>query len=151
MRDAFVSAGEDPWIGPRAIAHSDPLAYAMLLRGWAQGDDLPGGWVPSDEFWIVDDDLVLGECGVRHRLTPELWQLGGHIGYIVDPAYRNRGIATLALRECLKVLAAIGVAEALVTCDDTNAASARVIEKCGGRRIDDSGPRRRYLIPLPTP
>jgi len=93
--------------------------------------------------------VVVGECEVRHRLTPSLREFGGHIGYIVHPTHRNRGIATFALRRCLSVLADRGETEALVTCAASNSASARVIEKCCGRRIEDSASgRQRFCIAL---
>jgi predicted acetyltransferase len=98
-------------------------------------------------YWVLLDDVVVGHCDVRHPLTSKLEKFGGHIGYHVHPDYRNRGIATYALREALKALAAKGETEALVTCAHDNMPSIRVIEKCGGVRIEDSM-RRRYLIPV---
>ncbi len=146
MRDAFVAAGEDHWTGQdQEIAHRDPAGYAEALRDWSAGRNLPPNRMPFDAFWILLGDVVVGQCGIRHPLTPKLEAFGGHVGYDVHPAYRNRGIATFALREALKFLATKGVAEALVTCAHENAASIRVIEKCGGRRIDDST-RRRYTV-----
>ncbi len=152
MRDACVAAGEDPWPDHKVIAHDDVIGYARLLNEQAAGKNLPDGWVPADTFWILDGPEVVAECDVRHRLTPHLRDLGGHIGYVVHPLHRGRGVATFALRECLKVLAARGETEALLTCAAANAASIRVIENCGGRRIDDSSTgRRRYVIALAAP
>jgi predicted acetyltransferase len=147
LRDAFTAHGEDEWIGQDAVAHRDPAAYIDLLLGWSAGVNLPEGWGPADVYWILLGDAVVGHCDVRHPLTPRLERVGGHIGYHVHPDYRNRGIATFALREGLAALAAKGVTEALVTCSHDNAASIRVIEKCGGVRIADST-RRRYRIPI---
>ena len=158
MRDAFVAAGDDRWCAgtnhPKtAVAHTNVDAYIALMNAWSRGEDLPEGWVPCDHFWIVNDGTVVGEIAVRHRLTEWLRQVGGHIGYDVHPAHRNRGIATAALREALNVLAERGETEALITCALDNVASARVIEKCGGVRIEDSTEprmptRRRYVIAL---
>ena len=155
MRDAFVAAGDDRW-GPKknhpatAIAHADVAAYVDLLDRWSRGIDVPAGWVPTSEFWIVDDGEVVGELGLRHHLNDWLQQVGGHIGYDVHPERRNRGIATFALREALKIAAEMRIHQVLLTCLDDNAASIRVIEKCGGTRIEDArydGPkRRRYLM-----
>lgn len=151
MRDAFVSIGEDHWTGEdQEIAHRDPVAYAEALRDWTEGRNLPPNRMPFDAFWIVMGDVVVGQCGVRHPLTPKLEAFGGNVGYDTHPAHRNKGIATFALREALKFLRSKGVAEALVTCAHDNAASIRVIEKCGGRRIADTA-RRRYLLPTGEP
>jgi predicted acetyltransferase len=153
MRDAVLRTGYDGWKAPgSAAAHTDVYAYVDAIQHWAKGEQLPRGWVPGDIFWIVEREGVVGEMAVRHRLTDYLREVGGHIGYLTHPEHRNRGVATFALREGLKVIASLGIGEALVTCLDTNVASARVIEKCGGVRIEDSslpGPkRRRYVISL---
>lgn len=158
MRDAFLADGDDRWSPPKAlevttIAHTDVIGYIHLVNDWAEGKNLPNGWVPADEFWIVKDGVVVGSVGIRHRLNDWLSKFGGHIGYDVHPAYRNQGIATAALKEALLLLAQRGEPEALVTCNDDNLASARVIEKCGGVRISDSPTaegvvKRRYVIAL---
>ena len=147
MRDAFTAAGEDDWTGGAVIAHGDPAGYLEILRSWSEGKNLPPDWCPADCYLIFHEDVVIGQLDVRHPLTDHLKQYGGNIGYNVHPEYRNRGIATWALRAALEMLAAKGVAEALLTCGHDNAASIRVIEKCGGRRIADST-RRRYLVPV---
>ena len=154
MRDAFVAAGEASWTGIEAVAHADVPAYLKLLEGWREGVRLPAFWEPgpADRFWIVLGDDVVGEIDLRHRVNDALRNIGGHIGYHVHPAYRNLGIATEALRLALDTFREYGHSEALLTCSDDNAASVRVIEKCGGRRIADAignGPkRRRYSIDL---
>jgi predicted acetyltransferase len=146
MRDAFMSGGDDRWPRSMKMAHSDPVAYAEMLRGWSKEKSLPDGFVRADVFWIILNDIVVGECHVRHVLTPALEKFGGNIGYHVHPEYRNRGIATFALRAALGVAARIGMQEALLTCAPENGASIRVIEKFGSRRIDDTQ-HRRYLVP----
>lgn len=140
MRDALMASGYDGWVGMEAVAHHDPLAYVALLRDWSEGHNLPASRQPgpADAFWITEGDTVVGQCDVRHTLSPKFELFGGHIGYSVHPAYRNKGIATFAVREVLSVLAKAGLSEALVTCADDNVASIRVIEKCGGRRIADT-------------
>jgi predicted acetyltransferase len=45
---------------------------------------------------------------------------------------RRRGYATEILRQALTIANAHGIDPVLVTCDDTNIASATVIERCGG-------------------
>jgi predicted acetyltransferase len=147
MRDAFVAAGEDEWDGGAVIAHTDPIDYLETLRSWSDGKNLPPNWCPADCYLIFAEDVVVGQLDIRHPLTEHLKQYGGNIGYNVHPSYRNRGIATWALRAALGMLATKAITEALLTCAHDNAASIRVIEKCGGRRITDST-RRRYLIPI---
>lgn len=125
--------------------------YVDRCEADREGRDLPPGYVPATFLvGVVDGDLV-GRVSVRHRLNEHLAHVGGHIGYGVRPAYRRRGYATAMLREALVIARGLGIDAALVTCDDTNAASARVIERCGGVLQDvvqDDGSRvRRYLVP----
>lgn len=154
MRDAVLAVGENAWNGHGTeIAWNDVHAYIKATNDWAKGANLPHNWIPTSTYWIVDNGEVVGELEVRHRLLPRLREMGGHIGYHTHPEHRGKGIATYALQQGLKILAAMGTTAALITCGDSNAASARVIEKCGGVRVRDSAipgfePRRRYVVPL---
>jgi predicted acetyltransferase len=109
--------------------------------------ELPAGFVHSTQLWWVDGDEYLGRISVRHRLTEWLLEFGGHIGYGVRPSARRRGHATAMLRACLPVAHRLGIDPALVTCDDTNVASRRVIEAAGGVFEDQRGEKLRYWVP----
>jgi predicted acetyltransferase/N-acetylglutamate synthase-like GNAT family acetyltransferase len=160
MRDAHTSIGENEWIyRGEEIAHSDPHAYVDLMTDRAYGRNIPKGWVRTDEFWIVESGEVVGMLSVRPELNDWLRTIGGHIGYAIHPQHRRRGLATFALKNGLQILGYLGVDEALVTCRPDNVASIRVIEKCGGCRIEDASildrpelnGRRRYLVPTRQP
>lgn len=117
----------------------------------AAGTDLPSGRVPADLLLAEVDGQVVGRVSVRHRLTPFLLEVGGHVGYAVGPRYRRRGHATEILRQALARLRDLGVARVLVTCDADNVGSARVIEACGGvledvRSVLGHPPKRHYWI-----
>lgn len=154
MRDAVIAAGEDAWNGHGTeIARKDIEGYIRAAKDWAQGKNVPENWVATSRFWIIESGEVLGELEIRHHLLARLRVMGGHIGYHTHPLHRGKGVATYALREGLKILAHMGVRAALITCADSNAASARVIEKCGGIRVQDAEVagferRRRYVVPL---
>ena len=125
--------------------------YVERCAAHREGRDLPPGYVPATFLvGVVGDDLV-GRLSVRHELNDYLARVGGHIGYGVRPAFRRRGYATAMLREGLALARGLGIESALVTCDDRNAASAAVIERCGGILQDvlpEGGSRvRRYLVP----
>ena len=123
--------------------------YGLLSRMKAGGYPTPG-IVPMDSYFIEGNGRILGELYIRHRLSPRLEQIGGHVGYKVRPSCRNQGVATAALRLALKKLGMMGIQTALVTCRANNHPSARVIEKCGGTRIADAlteqGPEWRYIV-----
>ena len=109
----------------------------------------PAGYVPSTELWWVEDAVVLGRVGIRHRLSPALLEMGGHIGYDVRPSARRRGHATAMLREALIVARGLGIERALVTCSVDNVGSRTVIERNGGVLEDERAGTLRFWVPMP--
>lgn len=107
----------------------------------------PVGYVPSTELWWVEDDEFLGRVGIRHRLTPALLEIGGHIGYDVPPSARRRGHATAMLREALIIARGLGIKRALVTCNVDNVGSRTVIERNGGVLEDQREGKLRFWVP----
>ena len=73
---------------------------------------------------------------VHHELNDALGASGGHIGYDTVPSFRGRGVATEMWRQALPLARSLGLTEVLFTCDDTNAASIRVIERNGGSPLE---------------
>jgi predicted acetyltransferase len=129
--------------------------YLALLEDHRVGQNLPDGHVPAAFLAAVVDEELVGRVSIRFQLNEFLASRGGHIGYGVIEEHRRRGFATAILRLALAVAADNGVAVALLTCDDDNVASFRVIERCGGVlekvAIDDVGvPFRRYWVPTIT-
>jgi len=80
---------------------------------------------------VVDGELV-GRVSIRFDLNDFLLMEGGHIGYGVAPGFRRRGYASAMLGQALVIVRADGVDRVLVTCDDGNVASMKVIERHGG-------------------
>jgi predicted acetyltransferase len=125
--------------------------YLRWLEDCRLGRDLPSGRVPSTFLVAEADGSIVGRTSIRHELNEFLERIGGHIGYGVLPEHRRRGYATEILRQSLIVARAFGVDRVLVTCDDDNAGSIAVIERCGGR-LETVEPRppgppvRRYWI-----
>ncbi|HUB00623.1 MAG TPA: GNAT family N-acetyltransferase [Terracidiphilus sp.] len=152
MLEEFRAAGElHVYSGGFAVAWQGYAPFYSLLMQMKHGGAPTPEIVPMDSYFIEAGGRILGEIYLRHRLTPHLEKIGGHIGYKVRPSRRNCGVATAALRLALGKLRAESMAQALVTCNTTNAASARVIEKCGGVRIGDAQlpgrVERRYWVP----
>lgn len=90
--------------------------------------------VTATNRWIVDGEEFLGAIQLRHELSTDyLLRRGGHIGYGIRPSARGRGLAKLALRGMLDEGCSLGIDRVLVTCLESNAASAATIRRCGGR------------------
>jgi len=60
---------------------------------------------------------------------------------------RRQGHATAMLAAALPVAASLGIDPALVTCDDTNLGSRKVIEGNGGMLEDQRGVKLRFWVP----
>ena len=118
--------------GEALEAHPSFGSFVEELRDHARGRGLPPGWVAAADYWLVDGDTYLGRVQVRTELTDALRRYGGHVGYAIRPSARRQGHGTTALRLALERCGAIGLARVLVTCDETNAASRRIIEANGG-------------------
>ena len=132
---------------------SDFGSLIHRLRLDATGVDLPAGYVPASCFWLVDEHKTLvGVAHFRHSLNAALLYEGGHFGYSVRPTQRNKGYGKIMLRLLLERAKTMGLTRVLLTCDKTNAASARVIQGNGGKldsevpRKDGQGITQRYWI-----
>ncbi|WP_407538776.1 GNAT family N-acetyltransferase [Deinococcus radiomollis] len=106
-----------------------PAHIAALL---ARSHDVLPGRVPETVYWGVADGEYVGRVSLRHFLTPQLEQWGGHIGYGVRPSRRGQGYGHALLGGVLPHARALGLDRVLLHCDETNLASARVIEGAGG-------------------
>jgi predicted acetyltransferase len=140
FRDSFLAAEREfAEVGGLRIAErytellADFSAYVSHLRadkGLAPAEQ--PGWVPDSVFWLVHGNTFIGRVNLRHRLTAQLRRRGGHIGYEIRPSMRRRGYGTQALALTLPCARAIGLRRVLLTCDEDNVASRRVIEVNGG-------------------
>jgi len=140
-------------IRPEAVeSMADPETFAAWVATKSSEEradtPVPDGWVHSTARWVLDGDEVVGSVHLRHELTDHLLEEGGHIGYSVRPSARRRGIASRALAMALEECRARGIDPVLLTCDDANVASARVIEANGGVLEDVRAGTRRYWVAL---
>lgn len=143
-----------PWWlgGDLDLAEADFAAF--VARRLADSHPSVETRVPKTHLWAVAGEHFVGRISIHHELNDALRVEGGHIGYDTVPSFRGRGIATEMLRQALPVARALGLSEVLLTCDDTNAASIRVIEKNGGVLREKKAPgagrplKRYYEIAL---
>ena len=146
---------ENPKVWDFHEAAEDFEAYVKKLTDYARGENLPAGWVAATKSWLVDvDNVVIGASGLRHKLTANLRTYGGHIGYYIRPTKRRQGYGELICRLTIEKAKEMGLRRILITCDDNNTASAKIIENCGGVLNDKvlnegrSIETRRYWIKL---
>ena len=127
-------------------------------QDWSTPVILPDGRlakrVPQTVLWLVDKDRFIGRISLRHGLTEHLRRIGGHIGYAVRKSERRKGYGHLMLQLALPCAKSLGLDKVLITCDDDNLGSSRVIEGAGGVLEDkiriegQQGLERRYWLTL---
>ncbi len=159
-RDSFLGAIEEfeteglPWwAGPEIdLARQDFDAFVAMKR--AEAETRTDLRPPKTHLWAILDDEFVGRIAIFHELTDALARSGGHIGYDTRPLHRRRGLATDMLRHALPIARDLGLDRVLLTCDPSNTASIKVIERNGGVR-DPSHPtapgKLAFWIALPPP
>ncbi|MFB9691236.1 GNAT family N-acetyltransferase [Amycolatopsis plumensis] len=147
----YHEEGLYPELRPADIA--EPQAFRRWLEhlrwaGLLGAADDPRNRTPHRVYWWVEGTRFLGRARLSLRLTEELTQFGGHIGYDIRPTARGQGHATALLQAVLGTAREAGVDRALLTCAPDNHASRRVIERNGGALTDTSpAGRLRYWCP----
>jgi predicted acetyltransferase len=155
LRESFLRAlrefrreGLPWWLGADLETAEQDFA-AFVARKLADSDRGTEAFVRKTHLWAVAEQELVGRISIHHALNDALCVEGGHIGYDTVPSFRGRGVATEMLRQALPVARALGLPSVLLTCDDTNAASIRVIERNGGalhetKALDPNRPPKRY-------
>jgi len=132
----FERAGETQipaYFADRSWPHNE---IVRRFAAWERGEALTDGWVPSTTRFLVEEGRILGVFNLRHVLNDHLRRTGGHVGYAVRPSARGQGFGTHLLEGAKQEARLRGIGRLLVTCDESNAASRRVIEKSGSRLWD---------------
>ena len=121
---------------------------AMLA--FAEGKNLPDGYVPETFFFLWDDDEIVGQFRIRHHLCESLRTGAGHIGYFIAKPFRGKGFGTEGLRLTLEEASRIvPEAEIYLRVNLDNPASLHVMLHNGGRIVaqDES----HYFVRIANP
>ena len=113
----------------------------------SKGIDMPEGYVPQTIYWMYADERPVAYGKLRHRLTDQLLEYGGHIGYSIRPSERGKGYGKLFLSELLKEAARLNLDKVLITCDEDNIRSRRVAEANGGKLEGIKDGHCKYWLP----
>ncbi len=110
-------------------AKLDSHAYLKKRIAYSEGKELPAGWAPISTYFYIESGIICGSIRFRHGTNEYIENVIGHIGYDTLLRARGRGVATKMLRWIVNNIIEHRV---IITCDEDNTASSRVIEKCGG-------------------
>ena len=115
---------------------------------------VPEGLVPSSTYIGVreKDNYIVGMIDIRHYLNDFLKQFGGNIGYSVRKSERNKGYAKQMLKLALEKCKELKIKKVLITCDEDNITSEKVILSANAKFEDirnvDGENKKRFWIDL---
>lgn len=129
--------------------------FGEFLLALRQAESEPlAGMAPATQYWLVAQHAgYLGEVSLRHYLNESLNRFGGHLGYRIRPSQRRKGYGSLLCKLAIEKARQRGIGDILITCDDDNTGSLKIIEANGGVLYDriDNGRgvlTRRYWVYL---
>lgn len=100
------------------------------------GIGLPECFVSSVTFWAVDGDKYIGTVNIRPELSERLKEYGGHIGIVIRKSCRRMGYGENFVKMALEKIFHMGVSEVLLTCEETNIGSKRILEKFNSEKTE---------------
>lgn len=130
------------------ISYNEFLEYLEKNKNMAEGINLKEGLVPQTIYWLVINEKPVGIGKLRDYLTDVLRKNGGHIGYTIRPSERGKGYGTLILSELLKKAKEKGIEKALLTINEDNILSRKVVEGNGAILEDINEGKCRYWIEI---
>lgn len=116
------------------LAESNYEAWLESVTSYTDIANIKENRVPALTYFYIreKDDKIIGMINTRLALNDYLRKEGGHIGYSIRPAERNKRYATKMLYAALKIYDTLGIKQVYITCDKSNVASANVIKNCHG-------------------
>jgi predicted acetyltransferase len=134
--DELRTPGDRIWESMVPLAGEDTTEFvAGLVR--AEASAVPPR-VPTTTHWATISGTVVGRGALRHELTPDLAEFGGHVSFEVRPSYRCKGVAKEMLRQILLTEKAREIGSLLVTCAPSNIGSNKTIQANGGLLVKTS-------------
>ncbi|KGE17076.1 GNAT family N-acetyltransferase [Paenibacillus wynnii] len=124
-----IGPGENGFVNSLKVDNEDAF-NTKLIRNYeySQGLNLLPCHVPQTLYWLYINERPVGYGKLRHFLNDSLLEHGGHIGYVIRPSERNKGYGKILLRELIKEAIYKKIDQVLLTCDERNYPSRKIIE-----------------------
>ena len=123
--------------GLKRIPGGVGLEQAEDAAKWLSGAYVPHYGKVRENIYLAFDKTgrMVGIADLRLEENNFIANFVGRIGYTVRPSERGKGYATEILKAVLEQAEALGMRNVLVTCNEDNVGSAKVIEKAGGKLV----------------
>jgi predicted acetyltransferase len=128
-----INTGENGFVN--SLYSNDLETFQGKLQrnvNMSKGVNLEPQYVPQTIYWLYVNGKPVGYGKLRHYLNDHLLNHGGHIGYVIRPSERGKGYAKMLLEKLLEKAKSMGIDKVLLTCDETNIPSRKVIESNDG-------------------
>ena len=106
-----------------------------------KGDD---ELLPFYYYDIFAGDTVVGKISIRIGSNYHSYY-NGNIGYEIDKKFRGNNYSYKACKLVFQVAKAHGMNELILTCDESNIASYKTIEKLGAKLVEIVKPPKDYF------
>jgi len=139
LKEGFVHGGQKTmdkklitWITENFEEHLKILMHGNPKKEikFPDGNKYPR--VENRIYWLVENNIFIGQSSFRPQLNEFLKKWGGNIGYGVRPLYKRQGMGKKLLNLTLEYVKLAGLSKVLITCDDDNIGSIKIIEASGG-------------------
>jgi len=114
-------------------ASVEAKSYLENIIAHEQGKKLPSNTPATASYFCLIDDEVVGTIRYRRGSSPFIERVIGHTGYDTKPSARGKGVAKFMLSWLQEQVLTKAI---IVTCEHDNIASQKVIERCGGKFIN---------------
>lgn len=138
-RQELLDFGESRINGSCGLSFYDDFDSWLKIAQSIEKETLSRDNVHASTFLTVreSDKKVIGSIQLRHSLTEELRNYGGHIGYAIRPSERKKGYGKQQLLLVLEIAKQMGISQIMISCDKDNIASVNTIKSCGGRLTEE--------------
>ena len=123
----------NPWFFKTKCETLEDFADFIQMLDNYEKANVDKQYASQTAYFVVDEnDKLIGGASIRHYLTVDGYNYGGHIGYGVRPSEREKGYGTEILKLALEEAKRLKIYKVLLVCLETNMGSNKVIQKCGG-------------------
>lgn len=97
-------------------------------------------------YWVIENNKIIGHASIRlnPEENPDVLKYSGHIMYGVVPSKRGKGYGSKICHLLIKKMNNLGYKDIIITCNDDNIGSIKVIENNFGELLEVIEPDMKY-------